>query len=156
MSREVVVFLAHPYAPIDEFTSDDNIANAKAWYRFLIEHLRYATIIANWIVTCDVLDDTNKAHRLRGVQDNAMVISRVDEVWICGGTISSGMRNEMMIAASHKKPILDFTRYGRKPPSRKSIEDDTVQRDGWGIVAENGLTIYGGECVPADWDGVSN
>jgi hypothetical protein len=103
------IYLAHPY-------SDDRARNwerALRWYHYFLVH-HEVVVVADWMLCVQVLDET---HRDFGFQANAELIKRVDEVWLCGGHISRGMRAEARLGFASYKPVLDFTcDYGLEPP----------------------------------------
>ena len=119
VTEQPVVFLAHPLRADTQEGMKANIRNAKAWYHFFIANYDVA-IIADWILSCETLDDTVVEDRLRGQRSNAILLTRADELWLCGGRISSGMRGEMLTTHALHKPIRQFLDCGFAPPTQFS------------------------------------
>lgn len=111
-----VVFLSHPLRADTEEGFLRNVQRAKAWYRFFLTNYDIA-IIADWLITFETTGDL-PADRLRGQRSNAILLTRADELWVCGGEISSGMRSEMFIAHALSKPIRQFIDIGPCPPEQ--------------------------------------
>jgi hypothetical protein len=111
-----VIFMAHQLRADSQEGMQHNIHNAKAWYQFFIRNYDVA-IIADWILSCETLDDTVVEDRLRGRRSNAVLLTRSDELWICGGDISSGMRHEMLTMHALGRPIRQFIDLGFEPPA---------------------------------------
>lgn len=117
MEQQPVIFMAHPLGAATQEEMQANIRNAKAWYHFFIANY-YVAIIADWILSCETLDDTVIEDRLRGQRSNAVLLTRADELWLCGGRISNGMRGEMLTTHALGKPIREFVSLGAAPPEQ--------------------------------------
>lgn len=114
-----IVYLAHP-------VSGDvagNLARAKRWYKWIATNFDVA-IIADWIVTCEVLDDSREADRALGMAMNDTLISHLccDEVWLVGGRVSAGMSSEWALADDLDLAVKDLTFLGAEPPEILSQE----------------------------------
>ncbi len=100
----MLVYLAHPigHPPQREI----HMANAKVWFRFLIDHTDWA-ISVPWLAYTTTLDEAT--YRDRGIRDDLQSLSRCDAVVLCGPHISPGMRIEADRAISLGMPIVDLT-----------------------------------------------
>lgn len=56
------------------------------------------------------LDDNVPAERERGIANDVELINRgfIDEVWLTGDTISTGMKHEKELAESLGVPVIDY------------------------------------------------
>lgn len=115
-----VVYLAHPYGG-----DICNLSRAKRWLRWAHERFPEMTIIAPWIPTCEVLDDADQEQRERSLEHDCAVVARCDEIWLVGGTISDGMRQEAETAMKYGVKVVDMTRLGPEPPKG---DDDGIDR----------------------------
>lgn len=111
MADPTVVYLAHPLSAGTREGILTNISRAKRWVHWAIENYRVA-VVANWILYCEVLDDMNPEHRALGIQHDLLIMRRCDELWLVGGRVSSGMRQEMIDARKHRLVVRDFTEFG--------------------------------------------
>jgi hypothetical protein len=137
----MVIFMAHPVGAATKDEVVANIKNAKAWYHTFIRSFDEIAIIADWITSCETLDDMVVSDRLRGQRANAELLARADELWLCGGRISSGMRSEMFIAHALDKPIRQWLDLGTLPP-------DTLSGDLTLVPSRH--TAY--RCISATWE----
>lgn len=105
-----IIYMAHP-------VSGDvacNLANAKLWYCYFMRG--YAvSILADWIITCEVFDDSDPADRARGLAADLAAVKRADELWLCGPRISSGMQAEAAVAYAAGIPVRSLI-IGAQPP----------------------------------------
>lgn len=119
MSERKLVFIASPYAGDVEH----NIEMAKQYCRhamksgcdFFCPHLMYPT----------VLDDNNPTERQTGIRMGLHLLSVCNELWVCGGTVSAGMRTE--IAEAERLGI-------RIVPVQLEVAQDLTEKK-WGIWA---------------------
>lgn len=63
---------------------------------------------APYIVDVLALDDNIPEQRARGFENNKQLFDFVDEVWLYGGRISSGMQTEIEWAKERNIPILQM------------------------------------------------
>jgi hypothetical protein len=111
-----VIYLAHPLgAPTPEGV-EANKARARRWIRWIYDHFKNVAVVADWLITCDVLDDFKPEHRAHGMNMNRAIIPRCDEFWMVGGRVSTGMANEEGVAMEHSRKIFDLTWLGEEPP----------------------------------------
>jgi len=106
-----VVYLAHP-------VSGDvaaNLARARRWLRWIYDNFDVA-VVADWIVCCEVLDDSNPAHRAHGLAMDRTLVEICDEFWTVGGRVSTGMQSEERIALAANVIVRDLTWLGEEPP----------------------------------------
>jgi hypothetical protein len=110
-----VIYLAHPVgAPTPEGVHA-NLAKARRWIRWIYDNFPNVAVVADWLITCEVLDDFDPEHRAHGMKMNKAVIPRCDEFWMVGGRISTGMVAEQGIAIEHNRRIFDLTWLGEEP-----------------------------------------
>lgn len=95
-----------------------NIESAKRWYLYFLRNFDVA-VVADWIVSCLVLDDNIPEDRRLGQRANATLLAHVDELWLCGDRISSGMQSEIVQARMLGKPVRTFLDLGPYPPARR-------------------------------------
>ena len=105
-----VIYMAHPVSG----DVAQNLEHAREWYAYFIRNYDVA-IIADWIITCMVLDDDNPDDRARGLAADLAAIPRVDELWLCGPHISSGMLKEAQMAHAEGIVVRNLT-FSSKPP----------------------------------------
>lgn len=98
-----VVYMAHPYSG-----SAANLARARVWYEHFMRTYDVA-IIADWIITSEVLNDADPEDRARGIVADLTLIKLCDEVWLCGPNVSPGMRAEAEAACTAGVTVRDFT-----------------------------------------------
>ena len=125
---EPLLYLCHPVAPYtayqagDPFTVEANVANARAWLRWLRElppMLRRkldlpgdALFFCPWIDDVAHGDDSDPAARAAGLRLDEVIARRCDAVVLVGGKISSGMTMEATACGY----AYDLTGLGREPP----------------------------------------
>lgn len=106
-----IIYLAHPLSG----NIAGNIQRAKRWYRWAVTNFEVA-VIADWVITAEVLDDTNPGHRAQGIAMDVELIRVADEYWMVGGRISNGMREEEKAAYAANAKVRDLTWLGEEPP----------------------------------------
>ena len=122
-----VIYLAHPLGAATKEGVEANKARARRWIRWIYDNFSDVAVVADWLITCDVLDDFNPEHRARGMKMNKLVIPRCDEFWMVGGRISNGMNDELSVVvdivtghanAPHvqMRRYFDLTWLGEEPP----------------------------------------
>jgi len=105
-----IIYVAHP-------VSGDvvhNLLRAKDTLRGLFTMHPSMHFIAPWITECEIFLDVAKAHCPNAGPDHpdatsyyealrrcCAVIERCDELWLCGGHITTGMRIEAIHAREH-------------------------------------------------------
>lgn len=97
--RLLVVYIAHPVSG----NVEENLAAAKQWVAWAAG--QGVSPVASYIPLCEVLDDADPANRELGMRCDFAVIERCDEVWLCGGYVSKGMRAEADHAERHGIPV---------------------------------------------------
>ena len=111
-----VIYFAHPLgAPTKEGVAA-NIAKAKRWVRWIYDNFKNVAVVADWLITCEVLDDHNPEHRAHGMRMNTALIPLCGEFWMVGGRISTGMGAEHGLALEHTRKVFDLTWLGEEPP----------------------------------------
>jgi len=110
------VYLAHPLGAATPDGVEANKARARRWIRWIYDHFPNVAVVADWLITCDVLDDFRPEHRAHGMKMNRVIIPLCREFWMVGGRISSGMNSEQYTADEHGLRIVDLTFLGEEPP----------------------------------------
>lgn len=111
-----VVYLAAPLRADSPTEVKANLERAKRWLAWVL--LTYPQIhpIAPWIPCCEILDDQIAENRWRGMRANLAAIERCDAVWLVGGRVSGGMREEAQHAKNRGLAVFDWSRCGAEPP----------------------------------------
>lgn len=112
-----VIYFAHPLGAATPEGVEANKTRARRWIRWIYDNFPNVAVIADWLITCDVLDDFNPDHRAHGMAMNKAIIPRCNEFWMVGGRISTGMNGEMLVAIEHRLHIFDLTWLGEEPPA---------------------------------------
>lgn len=99
MSREKLIYIASPYAGDIE----TNTAFAKKACRYAIHQGH--TPIAVHLLYPQMLDDAEPTEREIGLRLGHRVLEVCDELWLCGGRVSSGMAREIEEAQRLGIPI---------------------------------------------------
>jgi hypothetical protein len=99
MTDKKLVYIASPYAGDVE----KNTAFAAQACRFCIA--RGHVPIAPHLLYTRILDDSDPAQREIGLDLGRRVLSRCDELWVCGDRISSGMAAETAEAVNLGIPV---------------------------------------------------
>ena len=99
MSREKLIYIASPYAGDIE----TNTAFAKKACRYAIHQGH--TPIAVHLLYPQMLDDAEPPEREIGLRLGHRVLEVCDELWLCGGRVSSGMAREIEEAQRLGIPI---------------------------------------------------
>ncbi len=107
-------YLAHPIAPDDDHTYEDNMADARFWWCFLMRN--GVTVCAPWFGLCHALDDSIPEDRTLGMKIDQAVLARCDGIILTGHTLSSGMQREAA-AMTARKPDAVINLVGCKEQS---------------------------------------
>lgn len=106
------IYIAHPLgAGADR---PRNRMNAARWCASLAKLFEVATV-ADWVVLSGEWNETEENRNL-GLRLDLTLVSRCDELWLCGGRISPGMRMEAERALSLGLAVRDLTTLGYEPP----------------------------------------
>lgn len=100
-----VVYICSPYAGTDE-ERIQNVENAKRYGLFAIQN-GYVPYIAH-LAICGFLEDNNPNEREIGIQADAVMLKRCDELWVFGDRITQGMSSEIQLFKDMNKPIKYF------------------------------------------------
>lgn len=114
MSSNKLVYIASPYAGDVEA----NVAFAKAACRYAME--RGATPLAVHLLYPQILDDHVPAERESGIRMGLRVLEACDELWLCGGQLSHGMRAELAAAEQFGIPVRRVTDIPQDVPEQLS------------------------------------
>ena len=100
-----LVFFAHPVRGDVE----GNLKRARASIKNLEAVNTHWTIVAPWILTCENYDDANEEERAAGIARNLRVIESCDYIFLAGGRVSEGMKQEKEHAEKHGLRVVDAT-----------------------------------------------
>lgn len=103
--KKKIVFIAHPIA-------GDVQGNAQKVLEILREvHCHNIIPIAPYLVAIQYLDDADPADRALGIAASTELFNRgyIDELWLYGERISTGMRHEVLTALSLGIPVIPKT-----------------------------------------------
>lgn len=106
-----VVYIAHAYA-------DDPRANhdrAMAWLLWAASRGDVAPV-ATWLQLTSAWPEDD-ASRDRGMAINRKLISRCDELWLCGRHISRGMDDEVEFARASGVDVVSLLNHSGWPPT---------------------------------------
>jgi hypothetical protein len=107
-------YIAHPlHAPTREGI-EQNRRNASKWAAWAARH--GVAPMAMWIVLSGEWAETPENREL-GLRIDEHQVDLCDEIWLCGGRISSGMEREIARARKRGVRVVDFTSFGENPPS---------------------------------------
>jgi len=113
MKKPRVIYLCHTVSG----NVKRNLIAARKWLRWIYDTQSNVTVLCQWILDCEVLDDSNPDHRALGLRHDFDIIERCDEIWAVGPHISPGMQQEITYAAQCGIPLLNLTEwYGARPP----------------------------------------
>lgn len=110
-----VYYLAHPVrgATLDEVKA--NLANARAWLRWLFLRDPRRAYIAPWIAEVEAFMETGQDADpeivAKALQDDKEVVAMCDGLLMVGGRISSGMEEELGAAMAWNNDIVDWSQY---------------------------------------------
>lgn len=110
------VYIAHRLSAPTRKDIEANRARASRWVAWVVMTFRIAPI-ADWIIITGQLEETPE-NRALGLQIDRELVSRADEIWLVGGELSSGMREEAARAVAHGKPVRDLLWLGAEPPTK--------------------------------------
>lgn len=102
------IYMSHPVRG----NVEENLRRARTWLKWITEIYPDIVVCANWILECELWDDSNPNHRAAGLARDIAMITRCDELWLVGPCVSSGMELERDHAMKMNKKIVDFTKYG--------------------------------------------
>ncbi len=112
----MTIFLSHPVRG----DIPANLARAKRWILWC--YRQGVSVVATWLIDCELLDDSDLAEREAGLRRNVELVSRCDELWLVGGRISEGMQREADAARAAGIPVRDLTHFGEEPPQARLLE----------------------------------
>jgi hypothetical protein len=124
-----LVYLAHPLS--GDIAA--NLARAKRWLRWVLDLELPIAPIAPWIDIVEAWEQADAGKedgylRWRGLEMDLAVVERCDEIWLVGGTISTGMALERERALKHHLRVNDLTFLGPEPPEVGTAADTIAQK----------------------------
>lgn len=106
-----VVYVAHALGSGPD--REQNRANAAKWGAWVATQGHAP--VADWIWLSGEFAETPAA-RARGLACDLALVARCDEVWLVGGRVTPGMREEAAEAERHGVTVVDMTGLGPLPP----------------------------------------
>jgi hypothetical protein len=97
-SPEPVFYLAHPLAPDDKYTFQQNMDHSVRMIRLCFDE--GFRVVAPWHTICMALDDTNSEHRRIGLEVDCAIVHKLQRIILCGHKISRGMGLELSMIVS--------------------------------------------------------
>ena len=99
-----IVYICSPYAG----DVKQNVRRAQAYCRFAVQ--KNCVPIATHLLFPQFMDDTDPAQRQQALFMSRLLLTKCNEVWVFGETISQGMASEIRKAESRNKAIRYFTK----------------------------------------------
>lgn len=111
--RRGVLYLAHPVSAPTADGIADNLARARRWLRWFVDHTDHA-VCAPWFAYVLELDEAK--YRDRGLRDDLLMLDGCDAIVLVGGRLSDGMRLEMDHAHRRGLAVCSLITFGAEPP----------------------------------------
>lgn len=112
----MIRYMAHPVRPLPGETLDANVERALRWLEWALRRWPRDATIAPWLSEVALFDESDDRERELGLRRCELVVARCDELILCGGRISSGMRRERKVADYEGINVVDLTPLGDEPP----------------------------------------
>lgn len=130
-SQEPVYYMAHPVAPDDKFTYQQNMDHILEMMKFLYVECNIRCV-APYHTMCLVLPEHEPIYRKIGLEVDLVIVRQMRKLILVGHKISTGMRDELTAASESNSSILNFV--GWKNASIKQFFDS--QREARTVSAE--------------------
>lgn len=114
-----VVYIACPFTAPTREEMNANRRRAAKWVVWAAV-TRGVSPVCSWIILTAELEETPE-NRVLGLEIDKAQVKRCDEIWLCGGRVSSGMAIEASVA----KKVVDLTHLGEWPPGYTPSMADT-------------------------------
>jgi len=98
-----VVYICSPYHASSDIEQQRNIRYAQGYARYAIENDR-APLVPHLFIP-DVVGGDDGLQREIGLNIANTLLSKCDELWVCGDTVTEGMELEITCAIAYKKEI---------------------------------------------------
>ena len=92
-----VWYLAHPVAPDDRYTYEQNMAHTLKVIGILMD--AGVRVVAPWHTLCLCLDESNPDNRRLGLEIDCYVASALKRIILTGHKVSHGMKQEVQAIA---------------------------------------------------------
>ena len=99
-----LVYICSPYAGDVKL----NVRRAQAYCRFAVQ--KNCVPIATHLLFPQFMDDTDPVQRQQALFMSRLLLTKCNEVWVFGETISQGMASEIRKAESRNKTIRYYTK----------------------------------------------
>jgi hypothetical protein len=121
-------YICHPLNAPTREGMEQNRRNAAKWVAWAARH--GVAPMAMWIVLSGEWEETPENREL-GLQIDESQVELCQEIWLCGGRISSGMQREIDKAIASGVKVVDLTHLGELPPE----EDVSEWLEAWRAAA---------------------
>lgn len=102
-----LIYVAHPFGG-----DPRNLDRAKRWYTWLIREFPRNAYVCQWVIDCELLDDSDPAVLEPSLARQCEIVRRCDAILLVGGSIAPGMKQEARAAMA----VLDLSMIGADPP----------------------------------------
>ncbi len=102
-----LIYVAHPFGG-----DPANLQRARRWYFWLVTEFPRNAYECSWIVSSEVLDDSDPFVRRAALERDFEIVRKCDALLFVGGDITEGMRAEAQLA----RVVLDLSMIGDEPP----------------------------------------
>lgn len=100
-----LAFIAHPLRG----DIDNNLDSVRDWYRFFTDRVHDTLFLTQWVIDCEVYDDSDEGQRRAGIDRNLALLEKCDALYLVGSGITPGMQEEMSVALKHGLEIFNYT-----------------------------------------------
>jgi len=100
--KKKIIYIAHPIGG-DVTNNCNSVLNIIKYLNLTDSNI---VPFAPYIVDILALDDNDPEQRARGFENNKRLFDFVDEIWLYGGRISSGMQTEIDWAREKSIPVI--------------------------------------------------
>ncbi len=109
-----VIYLAHPCGAPTKEQHMANLKRALRWFKWAAD--QDVSVVADWILYCEIWDDFDHKARAVGLNHDDAMIAKCDEYWMVGGQRTNGVNRGRAIAIGAGVQVRDFTYLGDEPP----------------------------------------
>lgn len=115
-----ICYLASPLSPLEGETLAGNVERSKRWRTWLTKQEPTSIFLAPYIEAIDAgADDNEPATRAAGLERMCELVARCHAIYLVGGRISPGMRDERRAALLADIDEVDLTHLGPEPPAAR-------------------------------------
>lgn len=125
-----------PDGTYDPVGMQANLANARAWLRWLVDNTTWAVSMP-WMPYVEELDE--ETYRERGIADDLALIDGHSLLVLVSDRVSSGMKHERSYAMGQMIPIIDLTSFGCFAPPKPGTDTFDLLRKVLGAIVPGTL-----------------